>query len=104
MIDRNMIAMLLANRPQGLGPQQQQQQRPLVPRPFMPPQVPVRSLPPTMPGTPPQVQQKAVADTFEQALRNADPLERYETKGGTFGRTIKNFLFGDDETTGSGAP
>jgi hypothetical protein len=102
MQQRDLIAQLLANRQQGLG--QQPQQRPLVPRPFMPPQVPVRSMSPTMIGTPPQVQQKAVADTFEQAMRNADPVERYEAKGGTFGRVIKNFLFGEDEATGSGAP
>jgi hypothetical protein len=104
MIDRNMIALALASQqmqPQ-LTPPRQQPRSP-IPRPFLPPQMPVRSMPPTMIGTPQAVQHEAATDTFQQALRAADPIERYEPGKNAFAEALKKY-FSPTDMSGGAAP
>jgi hypothetical protein len=100
MIDRNMIALALAS--QQRQPQLTPPRNP-IPRPFLPPQVPVRSMPPTMIGTPPAVQREAAVDTFQQALRAADPVERYDPGNNPFAEALKKY-FSPAGTSGGAAP
>jgi len=97
---RDDIAQQLVMRQMKMG----QQQRPLVPKPFMPQVPPARSLPPTMIGTPPKVQQAAIQDVLGQAQRAVDPTDPYEPDGAlAIGKLLKKYL-GDPGTQGSGAP
>ena len=82
----------------------QQPQRPVIPKPFMPQVPPTRSLPPTMIGTPPKVQQAAIQDVLGQAQRAADPIDPYDPDGATaIGKLLKKYLT-DPGTQGGAAP
>jgi hypothetical protein len=96
---RDAIADILARRQQ-LG----QPQRPAIPKPFLPQVPPARSLPPTMIGTPPKVQQAAIQDFLGQAQRAADPTDPLDPDGAmAIGKLLKKYLT-DPGTEGSGAP
>jgi hypothetical protein len=82
----------------------QQPQRPLVPKPFMPPVPPARALPPTMIGTPPKVQQAAIQDVLGQAQRAVDPTDRLDPDGAlAIGQLLKKY-FTEPGTQGGAAP
>jgi hypothetical protein len=96
---RDAIAEILARRQQ-MG----QPQRPVIPKPFMPLVPPARSLPPTMIGTPPKVQQAAIQDVLGQAQRAVDPTDRLDPDGAlAIGQLLKKYL-GDPGTQGGAAP
>jgi len=96
---RDAIAEILARRQQ-LG----QPQRPVVPKPFMPPVPPARSLPPTMIGTPAKVQQAAIQDILGQAQRAVDPTDRLDPDGAlAIGQLLKKYL-SEPGTQGGAAP
>jgi hypothetical protein len=104
---RDDIAKLLIRQmhlqPQA-QPQEQLQQRPIVPKPFLPQVPPVRSLPPTMIGTPPKIQQAAIQDYLGQAQRMVDPPDVLDPDGSSaIGKALKK-LFANTGTEGSGAP
>jgi hypothetical protein len=72
--------------------QRQAQQNP-VPKPFMPPVQPVRTLPPTMLGTPPVVQRAAIEDVLGRTQRMIDPADRLDPDGATaIGKALKKYL------------
>jgi len=93
---RDAIADILARRQQ-MG----QPQRPVIPKPFMPQVPPARSLPPTMMGTPPKVQQAAIQDVLGQAKYKVDPLTPDGAQA--IGDLLKKYL-GDPGTQGGAAP
>jgi hypothetical protein len=96
---RDAIADILARRQQ-MG----QPQRPVIPKPFMPPVPPVRSLPPTMIGTPQRVQQAAIQDVLGQAQRAVDPTDQLDPDGAlTIGKLLKKY-FTEPGTQGGAAP
>jgi hypothetical protein len=98
MNQRDLIALAMAS--QQTTPVMPPQ-RPPIARPFMPPQVPVRSLSPTMIGTPPAVQQQAATDVFGQALRNADPTDT--STSDAVGKALRKYFTAADGS-GSAAP
>jgi hypothetical protein len=101
---RDVIADILAKRQMQVQ-QPQLQQHPIVPKPFLPQVPPARSLPPTMIGTPPKIQQAAIQDYLGQAQRMVDPPDRLDPDGSdVIGKALKKLFFTPEVTGGSGAP
>jgi hypothetical protein len=69
--------------------QRRAQQNP-VPKPFMPPVQPARTLPPTAIGTPPQMQRAAIEDVLGRAQRAVDPADT--DTADVIGKALKKYL------------